>query len=961
MEWPTASIKMDSSDERFKKITMRGKYFRQLNNDNEDLRREAAAIEHGMNKGADSEDDSQSSTPTNEGSDDAVAQVLASTKGSSKNPFGTISSKRRRNARLLADIHDDPNAGNGSASTPGGATANTSMPTSKNGAAGSSSAAGAAPSSDKKVRRKKGEGKPGATGEKPNGGVRKARSSSRPSVTSPAVGSPEQALAEYSKTASMANGSTSSTTNGSSPRAQAGLKAPTDVEVPISVVQMNLAHLELQDARAKTKDLESRLSRVSNEKRTKEVELATALARIKALELAKSPSKEEIESTKMTARNLQKSIDAYKVEQDELEQLRNAVRNELRAKNGEELVSSSDSEDDDESTSSDSDGDTRDAEGQDADFEEKWLVDTNEVARVLAERRKNQRKKRGGSSSSNIKPPSPRGDVPKKPSLLDGGAPGSSDSVTKKRREKSSSSSAKLAAEQRTVDAIPWFKTYYLQACQTLGVRVLDDLVLVLDRASSKGRRIMELDLNNYNLSSQDIMALARAFSSTSVELAKLDAEISPPVVSNVFDPVAMDLSHNSVTSGRVFVELMMASTTNSVVALDVGFNQWGPKAALEFSEALSSYPHLVTFKCAQNDLGPKAGALLFKALLGCKNLEVLDVSNNALTERVAPALATVITTCPLTTLVIKYNKFKATGVKKIAAAIAMNSTLTELDLTSIGISEKSKEIVDILEARQNLAKLSLGFNKLPSSFIPRFTSFTAKQTKLVHVDLRGLELASKHLRQVIDALAVNCSGTLEELVLNGNVLDAKCMELLIDYVTRTQNLHSIGLRGCALPKKSLIELLGTIKHSTIVKAIDLSGNNFNDRRILDALSSCLQANATLTIMGLAACKIDAKLIGSVGQALQFNKRLEKLHIDGNKLGERGLTEFANGLAGNEVLRVVSIRTCGVSARGLLAFLSVITAKSQVEVLDVGDNNLPNANKAFLDRVAQYDALSVKF
>lgn len=940
---------------------MRGKYFRQLNNDNEDLRREAAAIEHGLNKGADSEDDSQSSTPTNEGSDDAVAAVLASTKGSSKNPFGTIRSKRRRNARLLADIHDEPNAGTGSAPTPGGSATTAPIPISKNGAAGSSAAAGTAPSGDKKVRRKKGDGKSAPTGEKPNGGVKKARSGSKSNVVSPAVGSPEQALAEYSKTASMANGSASSTINGSSPHTQSALKAPTDVDVPISVVQMNLAHLELQDARAKTKDLESRLSRLSNEKRTKETELASALARIKSLEMAKSPSKEEIESTKMTARNLQKSIDAYKVEQDQLEQLRNAVRNELRTKNGEEIISSSDSEEDDESSSSDSDG--RDAEGQDADFEEKWLVDKDEVARVLAERRKNQRKKRGGSSSSNLKPSSPRGngDVPKKPSLLDGGAPGSSDSVTKKRREKSSSSSAKLAAEQRTVDAIPWFKTYYLQACQTLGVRALDDLILVLDRASSKGRRIMELDLNNYNLSSQDIMALARAFSSTSVELAKLDAEISPPVVSNVFDPVAMDLSHNMVTSGRVFVELMMASTTNSCVALDVGFNQWGPKAALEFSEALSSYSHLQTFKCAQNNLGPKAGALLFKALLGCKNLEVLDVSNNALTERVAPALANVITTCPITTLVIKYNKFKASGVKKIAAAIAMNSTITELDLTSIGINEKSKEIVDILEARQNLTKLSLGFNKLPSSFIPRFTSFTAKQTKLVHVDLRGLDLASKHLRQVIDALAVNCSGTLEELVLNGNVLDAKCMELLIDYVTRTQNLHSIGLRGCAVPKKSLIEFLGTIKHSTIVKAIDLSGNNFNDRRILDALNSCLQANATLTIVGLAACKIDAKLIGSVGQALQFNKRLEKLHIDGNKLGERGLNEFANGLAGNEVLRVVSIRTCGVSARGLLSFLSVITAKSQVEVLDVGDNNLPNANKAFLDRVAQYDALSVKF
>ena len=939
---------------------MRGKYFRQLGEDNEDLRREAAAIERGMSKGADSDDDSSHSSPTNDGSDDVVPQSsVVAVNANSKNPFGTIRSKRRRNARLLAEINGDAPHGNGSSAASGSAAKSPAV--SKTGASGGSSAAGASANGEKKAKRRKGESKNGANGEKAQGGSRKTRTSSKSAmngqITSAAVESAEQALHEYAKTANAVSGS--------SPRTKSPTPLNTDVDVPISVVQMNLAHLELQDARAKTRDLESRLSKVHGEKRAKEVELATALERIRQLEMQKSPSKEEIENTKMTARNLQKSIETYKAEQDELEQLKKALRNELRAKNGEEIITSSDSEDDDDESSTSSSDEDFDREGLDAEFEEKWLVDTNEVAAVLAERRRNQRKgKKGHGSQASLsgKPSSPRGhgnDVPKKPSLLDGGATngGSSDSVGH-RKKKSSSSSARL---EKSVDAVPWFKAHYEASCQTVGVKPLDDLILVLDRASSKGRRVMELDLNNYNLTSQDVMALARAFSLTSVDISKLSAESVPTVVSNSFEPVAVDLSHNQVTSGRVFVELLLASGSNSVVALDVGFNAWGPKAAMEFSEGLSSYPHLRTLKCAQNNLGAKAGALLFKALLNCKSLEVLDVSNNALTERVAPNLATVITTCPLTTLIIKYNKFKSSGIKKIAAAIAMNTSLTELDLTSTGINEKSKEIVDILETRQNMAKLSIGFNKLPSSFIPRFTSFTAKQTKLVHVDLRGLDLSSKQLRQVIDALSVNSSGTLEELVLNGNVLDAKCMELLIDYVTRTQNLHSIGLRGCGVPKKSLIELLGTIKHSVVIKAIDLSGNNMNDRRILEALNSCLQANSTLNIIGLAACKIDAKIVGSIGQALQFNKRLEKIHIDGNKLGERGLNEFANGLAGNEVLRVVSIRTCGVSARGLLSFLTTVTAKSQVEVIDAGDNNLPVGNKAFRDRVNQYDAIAVKF
>jgi len=723
--------------------------------------------------------------------------------------------------------------------------------------------------------------------------------------------------------------------------------------------------MELAEARVKQKDLETRLLVLSGEKKTKEVELATALARIREMESSKSDTRpHDLETHKATARHLQQSIESYKQETQSLEQMKKAVRDELREK---QVNLSSSSSSDDET---DAVGSSAPQVVEEKDFaqidqvvvdaalkERKARAETSRAQRPAKSGSKRIRTSSGASGSADgpVRKDSSSGTIAATASEIASAATDSKlSSPQSKRTRKPSAAAGQLSSSVPKHDAVVWFKTYYVTCCQQSGGAPVDDLLLVLDRTISKHRKLMELDLNNYNLHTHDIIALTKTFAMTASEIAKVPSNS----ISNSFLPVAVDLSHNAISSGRAVAELL--TSAGSVLAIDIGFNNWGPKIALEFAENIATYTKLHTFKCAQNMMGSKTASSLLKSLLNSKLLEVLDLSNNALDDKAAPALAALIQSCPLTTLIIKYNRFKASGMKKIAAALGQNPTITDLDLTSCGLGEKSKEFVEILESRENISKLCIGFNKLSSTFVPRFVSFTAKQKNLIHVDIRGLELPSKSTRQIIDSISVNVSGTLQELVLNGNVLDSKCMELLMDFLTRTHVLHSLGLRGCGLPKAALVELLATIKHSTVLKSVDLSGNDLNDRRILESLGTLLQNNTSLSMIGLAACKLDAKNIGPIGQALQFNKTLEKIHVDGNKLSERGLIEFASGMSGNETLKVISIRSTAISARALLTFVSAITAKTQVEVIDAGDNGLPMDNKPFRSRLDQFDAVVVK-
>lgn len=1107
-------MSLDSSEERFQKRTLRGKLLRHLKDDTEDLRREAQALESNFTHADETEDSTSPRSETSEASggrkekngtnlsnssvsvspspsdtrasprksvsalhtqpksveihrrhprvesdipkkrsnstpkkasssvqpSDAISEAtktsqrsVSSPKRAAKpaaNPFGTLRSKRRRNVRLLAEIDGESDAGAQKKDGDGEAIRKKKRRLNSDGSA-------------KRTSKRTSSERDGASkGVKSSGHVKAA------SLSAQAPSSPSKKILD-------------------SPAPQAPQPSQTHENTGNGNVQTRLVHLELNEARAKQRELEDRLAKLTTEKKAKESQLALALSRISELERAgslNSPTRgQELETTQLTARNLQSSINEVKREAINLEKLKIAMQGELRTKLephpgmalNEDLSDSTTYES--FSSSSDDEEIKTNPNGTEGSLDFNSLEDSAiQVQRALAER-KSRAKLIASPRSRSVKktktPSKAKEDGLEGKDLASGisalslsssstssisPSPSSLKQSTKKKRSSSGQGARtkNLATSTPSMepqhDAATWFKTYYLSACQQAGVKPIEDLVIVLDRAISKARKLMELDLNGYSLGISDVMCLTKAFEATKQDIEKvsptflaslqalrianhgstldtdttrsnsrgalkegLEAKESKQL-SNSFLPIAVDLSHNDIPSSAVIFDLVKAA--GAVAALDIGFNGMGPKGAAEFiplidpslgvskaerkasktsldgkgssgspssisSQSLQNpFAVLVTFKCSDNMLGSKTGGLLISALAAtCKHLNILDLSNNGLDDKAAVPLSVLISSCPLTTLIIKYNKFKTSGMKKISASLGQNPSLTELDLTQCGISEKSKEIVDILEERENIRKLCIGFNKLPSSFVPRFTSFTAKQKKLVHLDLRGLDLSSKAIRQVLEAISVNVSNTLEELVLNGNALDGKCLEVLIDYLTRYNALHSLGLRGCGLPKRPLLELLATVKHSSSLKSIDLSANNLNDRRILESLCSCIQNNSSLTVLGLAACKFDAKHSGVIAQALQFNKYIEKLHIDGNKLGERGLSEFALGVAGNDILKVVSIRATQISARSLISFVAAITAKTQVEVIDAGDNGLPLGNKSFRDRIEQFDAVVVKF
>lgn len=506
----------------------------------------------------------------------------------------------------------------------------------------------------------------------------------------------------------------------------------------------------------------------------------------------------------------------------------------------------------------------------------------------------------------------------------------------------------------RQRSGLEWFRNFYGLACKAQGVKENDSLLYLLQRAIKKNRSIYELDLFKTGLDPRGLQVITTAFRDTFAEIDKMTPELE---LVNTIDPTSVVLRGNNIKSGIAVVDLCVA--LGEVTVLDISANNLGPKFTSELAEALFNYKNLKTLRAGANAMGPVAGNHLLKSLHHQKALEVLDMGENGLTDKCATAMSELIELQPIKALTIQYNKFKESGMKTIIRAIANCSSLVELDLTQTGMDKRVKELMEILERRTSVRFLALGFNKLGSSFPKSWANFLANQQGIEEIDLRYARLGSRGARSCIEAIQVHSSGTITELVLNGNILDKKSTQVLLDLCHDSKSLKRLALRACGLKTDMMIAIANVVQVNTTLETLDVAGNSLKGKDGIAAFEQCLRLNTKLKAIGLAALKLDKRSIVPIARAVQFNVALEKVHVGSNKLGEDGVRELAENLAGNENLQTLVIQDVGATPRALLHLVQHLSTRSAIEVVDATDNELPRS-KTLQDQLQQYPQIAVR-
>nr|XP_018681426.1 PREDICTED: protein TONSOKU isoform X2 [Musa acuminata subsp. malaccensis] len=303
------------------------------------------------------------------------------------------------------------------------------------------------------------------------------------------------------------------------------------------------------------------------------------------------------------------------------------------------------------------------------------------------------------------------------------------------------------------------------------------------------------------------------------------------------------------------FLKALQAHKTLAV--LDISHNLLGnetmEKIQQIFNSSTQKYGGL-TLDLHCNRFGPTALFQICECSVLSARLEVLNLSENRLTDACSSYLSTILENCKaLYSLNIEQCSITTRTVEKVADAINVGSVLSHL---SIGRNNpiSGNAIVNLLTKLQSLKRFS-------------------------ELSLTGIRLN----KAVIDHLClVAQSSSLTALKLGGTYIRDGAIRVIEAVCTGPQELVRLDLSYCGLTSHAFAEACQGFVLLGGILEMNITGNSIN-QEVRDALASVLMdPKCSLRSLILSNCQLGLVGMVQIIQALAENESLEELHLAEN-------------------------------------------------------------------------------
>ncbi|WIA30005.1 hypothetical protein OEZ86_000102 [Tetradesmus obliquus] len=244
-----------------------------------------------------------------------------------------------------------------------------------------------------------------------------------------------------------------------------------------------------------------------------------------------------------------------------------------------------------------------------------------------------------------------------------------------------------------------------------------------------------------------------------------------------------------SVHACSALAELLPQSAR--LAGLHLFNNMSGDEGAGHIGSLLLRCPGMADFKMASSRVGPAGGISLAKALMAGGSLVRLDLSDNPLTEEVAPALAACLAAQPqLQHLNLNDTSLTDEGVTTVCRALA--GSAPQLRSLELALNEITAEgvaaVVAALANKQQLSKLNLRENELEDAGAAALARGLAALPALESLDLCCNQIMRPGALAVARALAAGAKAAggskLALLALDENAISEAGVEQLKKLLT---------------------------------------------------------------------------------------------------------------------------------------------------------------------------------
>ncbi|XP_048041307.1 protein NLRC5-like isoform X7 [Megalobrama amblycephala] len=321
-------------------------------------------------------------------------------------------------------------------------------------------------------------------------------------------------------------------------------------------------------------------------------------------------------------------------------------------------------------------------------------------------------------------------------------------------------------------------------------------------------------------------------------------------------------------------------------------------KSCSALATVLGSDTSLKELNMNNNNLHDSGVKLLCTGLksMNCK-LEILGLSNCALTEESCSSLASVLSSdsSSLNDLELSNNNLKDSGVKLLSDGLKENCNLEKLRLSNCSITEEGyKALASALRSNpSHLIELDLTGNDPGQSGVNELNDLLQDPNCQLKT-LRFLSPAADEACQYVTGLVGKNPLLLRELNLSEcEIRDIGVNQIAALLQDKHCQLNTLTLCDCGLTDESCSALATVLRSNSNLKELDVSNNNLQDSGVKKLQNALENTNCTLEKLRLSNCSITEEGYKALASALRSNpSHLIELDLTGNDPGQSGVNEL---------------------------------------------------------------------
>lgn len=253
----------------------------------------------------------------------------------------------------------------------------------------------------------------------------------------------------------------------------------------------------------------------------------------------------------------------------------------------------------------------------------------------------------------------------------------------------------------------------------------------------------------------------------------------------------------------------------------------------------------------------------------------------------------------------------QAVDARAIAAGLADNTTLTDVNVSDNALGEGCGDIYKMLEANKTLRKFNMKQIAMGWKGGEHVGQMLRANSNLTQLELRSNKIGDRSCATIFAALTHNKA--LKHLDLGDNQLGKQAVHACAAMLAENATLTYLDLSWNHIRPQELKVLCPAIADNGFIRAVSLAWNGIGGDDTASASSppkpaakgggpttggaalvDLMKRTMSLTELDVSNCRLGSKLCGELAAALKNNKTLQHVMLDGNPLGVEAMEVLKN-------------------------------------------------------------------